>query len=410
MAARQSPIRCALLSARNEGWLIECLFACKDISLHAFPGGTFPAAPPAAPLRLPVLERPDVVLVSTDWYLWLARQGPDAVEDAFRRLRRLCDVIVGIEGHDAFALWMPPDGVDRVDLLVKTQGLFRDRDLYNFKVGPLHPGANWTRKTEPTDRPYSPRQLDKLRLSFPCFIAVDRRVRARIRRKMFGFGAAARAVRGFGDLLSTLEGRLLGSLIVPEQTAQCLVSLTHITRLELLIALREARVSGQFGVASVTELIGGTERGTAPATPAQVGEIRDTLRRHGLLHPGMSRYQFKRSLLRHKAVIAPAGYGELTLRHADAWEQSRALVCPGLDHVETMFPFERGRNVLFCKPDYSDILPLLEDIRSGRVDHAALGLRGNEDWRAWIQDVDGILSRGVTAHLREALARPFVKP
>lgn len=362
------------------------------------------------PFDLPRIVKPDVVLVTPDWYQWLASQGADVEDRIFSRLRAACSIIIGLEGHDAFRLWMPPSGLDRVDLLIKGGGLYRDRELYNYEVGAHYPGANWTGKSKPSIRTYTTSQLDKLRLSLPCFLGINNHIRARVRRKMLRFPPIQRALRRMGDLLSEFETLILGPLIAPRETLHCLVSLTHIARLELLISLRRAGVRGHHGVTSVTEYIGGTERLEEKASRADLDTIHATLNENGLLHPPLNRYQFKRSLRRHKAVIAPNGYGELTLRHGDTWEQGRALICPDLSHVETMYPFKNETNVIYCRPDFSDVNSILSKIENGELDSALIGRRGQEDWNKWSSDINDLLSRGIMDHLNEALRRPATMP
>ena len=80
------------------------------------------------------------------------------------------------------------------------------------------------------------------------------------------------------------------------------------------------------------------------------------------------------------------------------------MVCQDLSHVETMFPFRDGENVVFCRHDLADLRPVVEQLLTdegarqriaseGRRSFNALGAR----WRAH-------LDAGVTAHVREALA------
>ena len=55
--------------------------------------------------------------------------------------------VAGLDAGDDFGLSLPPDALERMAIVLKAQGLYRDRDLYNYEVGPLFPGGNWTPKT-----------------------------------------------------------------------------------------------------------------------------------------------------------------------------------------------------------------------------------------------------------------------
>lgn len=398
------PIRCALLAPDAHGWFMEFLFACPGIELYSMSEEVLGLKDPSNPFGLPPIDRPDLVLVSADWVRRLNTRPDSSSDTVFSRIRSRCAGIVGIDGHDAFGLWMPPNGLEQCDLLLKAQGIYRDRDLYNYKVGSFYPGTDWTGKSRRLPHSFTPACLDKIRLSAPCFLAITPPIRARVRARKIRMGIAQRSLRRAGDFASTVEASVLRALTRPRATAHCLVSLTHISRLDLLVSLRESGVSGDIGVASLTPHIWGTERLDALAGAEELEGLRSRIERHGLFRAPLSRYQFRRSIAAHKTVLAPPGYGELTLRHGDALDQGRALVCPDLSHIEIMFRFEDGRNVLFCRPDFSDVIPLLASVEEGRTDYQSIASRGRADWESWTKDVDGLLRYGILDHLREVLS------
>src|SRR5262249_47749978 len=75
------------------------------------------------------------------------------------------DAVVAVDGMDNFALGFEPGWFEEVANIIKFQGMFRDRELYNYEVGPWYPGANWSRPLRPRAQQYSARELDGLRLS-----------------------------------------------------------------------------------------------------------------------------------------------------------------------------------------------------------------------------------------------------
>ena len=423
----RTPVRCALLSTVASGWFTDLLCACPGLELFALPTRELglegdPSTPPPAaeslrmsldglhpnPYGLPLIDRPDVVLMTVNWYAWLEAQGEAAVDRVFAALRTRTRAVVGLEGLDMFTLRMSPAGIERVDLLLKAQGLYRDLELYNYEVGPYYPGANWTKKlNRRSDAIYRREHFEKLRLSLPCFIGADRRIRARVRRVKAALSPLQRAARTAGDWLSGLETAILRPFFShPTRTTHCTVYLSHIQRLELLIWLKQMGVSGLLGISQVPPHIFGTPHFEEPLPEAELAAIRATIAEHGLGHAPLNRNRFKRTMLSHKLVIAPTGYGELTFRQAEAWEQGRALVCQDLSHVETMFPFQEGRNVLYCRPDFSDLGGLLRAVEADAVDWQRIGVRGRADWRAWIADREAIFERGVVRHIEEALGTP----
>jgi len=398
-------LRCALLSTVASGWFTDLLFASPRLKLFALPEDMLELGSAHNPYGLPVLERPDAILLTVTWYAWLEQQGEAVVDRVFARLRQASDAIVALEGLDMFRLRMSPRGIERVDLVLKAQGLYRDPELYNYEVGPSYPGVNWTRKLRRATVQYAREHLEKLRLSLPCFVGTDRAVRARVRRVKAALSPLQRAVRNFGDWVSDIETAVRGSLLTrPTRTVHCTVYLSHIQRLELLVALKRLGVSGLLGVSQVPPHIFGTEHLEDPLPEERLAAVRATIAAHGLSHRPLDRNRFKRTMLQHKAVIAPTGYGEITFRHAEAWAQGRALICQDLSHVETMLPFRDRGNVIFCKPDFSDIGELLRGVEEGTIDWQRIGRQGQQDWQGWIAQRDGLFERGLLRHIEEAMA------
>jgi hypothetical protein len=401
----------ALLAVTASGWFTDLLSICSQLKLSTISERSLGLTEDVNPYGLPLIEKPDAILICMNWYAWLAEQGEAVVDRVFARLRSRCPLIVGLEGFDLFSLRMPPEGLDRIDLLLKAQGVYRDRELYNYEVGPYYPGANWIQKLRKSSRHYSNAQLDKIRLSLPCFVGSDRRVRTAARRLKAAINPLQRVARELGDWWGETEAALLHRMpIDPPHTAHCLVALSHVQRLELLLALKRAGVTGLLGVSVVPEYIWGTSRFEDEVPEEERERIRGTIRAAGLHDGPMSRNRFKRTMLNHKVVIAPTGYGELTFRHAEAWEQGRALVCQDLSHVETLFPFRDRENVLYCKPDFSDLPELLTAVELEAVDYEGIGRQGRRDWQAWVADLDGLFERGVLGPIRSAGAPQAPEP
>jgi hypothetical protein len=135
-------------------------------------------------------------------------------------------------------------------------------------------------------------------------------------------------------------------------------------------------------------------------------DIREALRRQlgekGGFARSEHRIRFRWALLQHAAVLAPAGFGELTFRHGEALQAGRLLICPDLDHVETMFPFRNHANVMFCRHDLSDLADICRAIAADPGPAKKIADEGNRTWDRWVADSHELLRRGISDHVREA--------
>src|SRR5205814_5315295 len=117
------------------------------------------------------------------------------------------------------------------------------------------------------------------------------------------------------------------------------------------------------GITSVPSFVTGLKGiGMARLTPAERQDLTKRISSEGLMTRPMNRLRYQLSMADCKAVVSITGYGELCFRMAEAWANRRVLVCQDLSHVKTLFPFEAGRNVVYCRPDLSDLIEILEDI------------------------------------------------
>jgi hypothetical protein len=440
------PVKCCLLTVSASSWFVQLVRIAPGLSMGTVDARDLGLDWSPNPCGLARSDRLDVVLVSSDWYKWLAARHPDRVDPVFERLRRMADRIVALEGHDLFSLSLPPGALDRVDLVLKGQGIYRDRELYNYRVGPFFAGANWTAAIESRRVRYTHAQLEKLRLSVPCFLAIDARTRHRIRlverphRRLETYArlAAEAAVQASLPLVRLRRPKHL--------TAHFVGTLTHRQRLDLLEILRSAGVPGSQAITRVPEDFYGTgalersdtrdrpgpveerleehdlrtpppeedpaEPGDPPALvtadgvavrvpPQTVRALGEALRRSNLGSPPMSRPAFTRSLARSGVVLAPAGFGEITFRHAEAFIVRRPLICQDLSHVETMYPFADRHNAIFCRPDLTDVAGILREVERGDIPADEIAGQGQRCWRDWLAGGQRLLHRGITGHLEE---------
>jgi hypothetical protein len=412
-------IRCALITSVPFDWASAVALSCARLEFVALNPSAVGLAELPNPFALPEVDRADVVVLTKWGYDWLTWRHPNRVDDVMRALERRAEVVVGFDGADQFALGFPPKIVERVASVIKPQGLYRDRDLYNYVVGSWYPGAIWTEKVRPRRDRYRTSDLEKLRLSVPCFIADLPGIRKTARLRETGAGRAMehrmsrpeRIVRGIGEVLleralsrAAVDGRPLD--------VHCIVGLTHVQRIEAMRLLRG--FSGQRSILYVQDDIAGTEH-SPEFPPAVLGrefprDVRQELIEAATPYMnastggGKGRWRYLMSFRRHRVVFAPTGYGEITFRHAEAWRAGATLVCQDLSHAESMFPLQDQENVVFCRPDLSDLRATVEEVLAnhGTQQHIAReGRRRFTDWAARWRDH---LYTGIEAHVRDALS------
>jgi hypothetical protein len=439
-------LTCCLLTVLDSSWFVQlvriapglatCTVDARRLGLPWIPN----------PCGLESGEAFDAVLVTADWYQWVACRYPGRVASTFERLRGLAEAIVLLDHHDQFALGVPAEAIEHASIVLKAQGVYRDRELYNYRVGPFFPGGNWTNKLERRRVLYSASHLDKIRLSVPCFLAVDLPTR-RAMRRLSDRGHGKTLLRDAGDLL-------LASLTHAKRARHRAVSshfvgsLTHWQRLELVERLEAAGRGGQHGVTNVPELfygvhgfetdgarlgVGGAgwleehdiwicpreedppgasgpvamlpSGSTVRVAQDVVNAAQTRLGASGAQVRAAGRIPYVWSLARSDLVLAPAGFGELTFRHGEALIFGRTLICQDLSHVETMFPFAHMRNAIFIRPDLADLEALLGAIDRGEIAAERIACEGRRTWRDWSGRRSSLLRDGITKHVEEAVGK-----
>lgn len=368
------------------------------------------------PFKLPYADRVDVALVSGWWYSLLTTHFPDRTDGVLREIRDRSDYVVGLDGPDRFSLSFSPEAMGQFEIVVKFQGIYRDRDLYNYEVGPLYDGALWTEKLRPRRERYNSADLEKLRLSVPSFITdfpiirrenrVPRRIDPRSRRDF-----AARASRFARNRLDSLFTHSVGVASQAGRTrgVHCLTGLSHVQRIDALRSLHG--LSGTQGITPTqgksAELVFGTAYGGMKLPLAVSEELEEEAR--PFFHPTMSRLSFILDLRRHQVVVAPTGYGEICYRHGEALLGGAALVCQDLGHVEMMLPLIHRQNAAFCRPDLGDLRAVVQELLDDDAERKRIALNGRRDFMRWADNAIQILSNGLESHIHEAARSPGLK-
>jgi len=406
-AAPRRPTRCALLTNFRNDWAAAVTLACDDlefVTLSRFRLG-IPDAP--NPFGLPEVDRADVVLLTSYWHGWLTSRHPDLVEATMRVLERSAETVVGLDGTDYFELGFDPHTLEQVASVLKFQGTFRDRNLYNYDVGPWHPGAIWSQKARPKQRRYRDEDLEKIRLSVPCLM-LDLPGLLRNARK-YEIGAAStighsmsraqREVRNLAEEVFSAAVRLAPVRARPLEV-QCLATLTHVQRLEAIRRLDG--FSGTRGIDRIPLTVAGLEDF---ASGLEAGEARRALVAEATRrwHPRLGKVRYLQDMCRHRVVVAPTGYGELGQRHSWALRAGAALVCQDLSHVEMMFSFRPDENVVFCRHDLADLRPRVQELLNDERTRSRIAVEGRRSFAAWAGQWRSHLETGVAAHIRRTL-------
>jgi len=456
--ASERQIKCALLAAPASLYDAELTLACPGLKLVALAPsavgltkhertagdgrGPFDLLESVNPFSLPEDDRADVVLIESHWYRLAAARHPERIGEVMRNLERRADVLVGLDA-DQFALGLPPPALERLAAVLKFDGIYRDRDLYNYFVGCRYPGANWTEKLRPRPSRYAAGDLEKLRLSVPCFMrdlpVIRRAARARLSRaagaNAISMSKTKRIVRDLGEALLVRAFGLAGGRWRPLQV-NCLLGPTHPQRIEAVRVLEG--LTGTQGIfiagadrereaASEAEATRGAEDDDAApvnddspeyymewveasstqllrAKRKQWQALLTSAKPYARAPVGRLRYLLELRL--HQVAVAPTGHGELTYRHGEALMTGAALVCQDLRHVEMMFPFRDRENVAFCRPDLSDLRPTVEELLRDEDLRRRIGREGRRSYGAWAKRWREHLYDGIERHIREALTSP----
>jgi len=160
--------------------------------------------------------------------------------------------------------------------------------------------------------------------------------------------------------------------------------------------LKKSSLPFDGGITGIPQSVAGLDEANVwkPLTAVERLEITSQLDAAGLTRRPLCRLEYAFSIRDCKAVLSITGFGEICYRMAEAWSNRRILVCQDLSHVRTLFPLENGRNVVYCRPDLSDLVELLDDIECDTGRYIEVAEQGHADWLAWIEGTEEILQNG----------------
>ena len=362
----------AILSIKGS-YAVDALVAQGDFTFRSVDAARLDLGDYTCPYGFPPVDRGRSLLLVSGWLKRLEAHGIPVVP-VVERLRKRFDRIIGLDQMAATALDIPDEVLDHLDVVLKVNGVFKDRELYRYPVGSLSRSGVWSGKAGPQRFAYKRENLDKVQLSLPCFVANIPALRRRTR-KLYGQPWGGRRLRAAADVGLSALGALTRTR-VPRRAAHFLGALTHPQRAD---AVRLLKSSGLDWSGGITDIPPGT-----PFFPqAELVELGRQLEAEGLRVPRQNRVSYTLGILDCKAVVSITGIGEVCFRMAEAWAMHRILVCQDLTQIECLFPLIPGENVLYCKPDLTDLEALVRRVEQDYSGHQAIARNGYRSWQAW---------------------------
>lgn len=384
----------ALLSTRGCA-MVDALVAVGELPLAAVDTRSMELPAYACPYGLPAIDGGETLVIVSSWLKSLRGQGYDVSHHVLPLLRRRFDRIVAIDHADPFLLDFTDEVIEQVEVVMKVHGVFKDPELYNYAVGAITPRGRWIEKLERLGKDYRPENLRKVRLAIPCFVSVAPLVRQRTR-PFYGRSRVHCAAYAAADLALGRLSRPISTRRPPRLTVHFYGTLTHGQRAIAARMLRKSSLPWVGGITQVPDCVQGygDRIGITEFSPAERQEVENALRKDGVMVNGLNRIAYQASMWDAKVVLSIAGFGELCFRQAEAWANRRVLVCQDMSHVETLYPLKPGRNVVYCRPDLSDLVEILEDIECNFSRYAPIAEQGYRDWLEWSANVREVIRTG----------------
>jgi len=317
-------------------------------------GGNYTQYPKS---NLPVdhITQPDFILIDNMFFMSRRRVFGHEMMYAFikRESRNFSIPVIGIDHCDVILSKFHSKDVDLFDLVLKGQGLPKDRELMNWEIGPRW-GLNRTekiRRIKFEDWLLSPAQIDKFELSFDlgsvayCDIEVKPLSSALEWYDVFFVGSF--------DSLNRLEG-----LKICREHFRTLGWLVKLPDDHPIVGIEEWKADPKLGRKEDRRLL-------VRESNQLYRENRKLFRQIRIL-PVLYRF------LAQSCKIMPAfsGIGELGPRHYQALEFGKVLVCEDVSYIETIFPFQDGANCVLVADRLDDLVEkirwLLKDDRARR--------------------------------------------
>ena len=325
----------------------------------------------------------DYVLIDSAFFVNRRRVfGHDVMHEFVKGISgRFAVPVIGIDHCDVILSKFLPKDVDCFDLVLKAQGLPRDRELMNWEIGVRY-GLNRRqriRRLREEERILSPAQIERFRLSFDlgCAAYVGRLPRPRRAAEPNDVFMVAAF-----DSLNRLEG-----LRICQAHFRTIGWLAKLEDGHPIVGIEDWKADPQAGRAEDREALVREARRLYEENRALFREARIPARLYRML---------ARSC---KVMPALSGIGELGMRHYQAFEFQKAMVCEDLSHVETIFPFEDGVNCLYVADRLEDLEERIRFLLEHEEERRRMARKGFEQLRATYGDGDTLFEQYFLRHL-----------
>ena len=386
----------ALLASRGNP-IVDSIIAYSDLPLTSFETTELDLPYSPCPYKLPRRASAQEVVVTSGWLRDMDQAGRDLVNDVLVKLRNRFDRVFGVDEADPFLLTFSDEMMSLMDVVFKINGIYLDSDLYNYFVGAATADGRWTEKSHARKARYTDSNLEKMRVSVPAFLTVSPAVRS-MSRRFYVKSKTMRFLKETTEKALRVRPKPISKESPPRNTVHFFASLTHIQRLKAVSMIKESKLPFKGGITGIPKTVAGLDELNIwkELTQAERSQIISELQRAGIESRLLSASEYASSIQSCKAVLSVTGYGEVCYRMAEAWSNRRILVCQDLSHVQTLFPFRNFKNVLYCRPDLSDLIELLEDIECNVHRYRDIAEQGYEDWLRWTQDPSELVQRAFT--------------
>ncbi|RJE70862.1 glycosyltransferase family 1 protein [Reichenbachiella sp. MSK19-1] len=382
-----------IITHRQGFWAYDTLLACPKLDFFGFHDTANLFSSGVNPYQLEPAEDFDIIFIGSHPLRYLVPNGKE--KEVIKALEKKCKKLVLIDGWDSFDLSVPPSIVDLFETVLKVNGVYKDKDLYNWKVGCDYPGVNWTNKETKKNHIYTHEQLDKIKLSFPCQVGIVPEVKRRLRKHNPTLGYWTTQSRNIVDQMFK-QASVLMKYRFANQLTSFLGDLGHIQRLELLHLLHDNHIDGDYGVFRVLESMAGLEQSLCPE---QVKKHKEELEAHKLLKKKKNRIQYLYDFSKFKSIISPVGYGEMCFRDLEIMQMGRCGIKQDISHVDHLAPFVPNENIIFCKPNFSDLVEILHNVDRREIDYKQIGKNAYKAARSWEQNIDQVLETSIITPL-----------
>lgn len=366
------------LLTKKGSYAVDSLLASEQIELKSVDLTELTDFNYICPYKLPKIKSGKFVIVVSGFLHEINNFGISS-EELIYFLRPRFEKIFLLDQADPFQLDFAENILCLFDRVLKVNGKFKDTELYNYKVGAITSNGDWTNKNNLKDLQYNQNVLGNIHLSIPCFLGTIPKLRRRVR-KYYQSESLKRFLINSVEHIESFLPQKMSISSPPSFTVHFYGSLTHIQRADAVEKMQNSKIKYLGGITSIPPYIT-AYKGLGISEKLNENErknIADKLSE--LMVSPLNRYSYQQSMQKCKAVLSITGYGELCFRMAEAWKNRRILICQDLSHVNTLFPFENGRNVVYCRPDLSDLTEILSGIEDNFQDYIHIAEQGYEDW------------------------------